>query len=643
MPNKYDITKIDSEANYARKREFMTDEETNRVQDYISEVNLNIGDMSAMYAEYADIEEYYQNDQEEKPKQPNTKINILVANIEGQAAMVIEQNMAVTTVGESAGDEEFAEDARIGLEWAYRKNRFKTPFRTFVRRFLKFGIGIFSLNFEPEALNGFGLVKIKTIPVNCLLIDRNITNIADYQEADFIAQIIPKVSKKKFIEIYGKEKAATVNFGQYAIEDEVFKVDTVHNYNTVSIIKWWSRKDGKLRLEEFSGCGVLLLDSHKGMNRKANQKKLQVTPKSYHKFVNDKYPIFIAGLYEREGSFWPFGDGKLLLPLQELLNELFDKIRICSRPNLILYDINTELDLDDVDENTLKPRPYDGSAGNTPAHSIQFGQVNPDWWRLINEIYKAAQKVCRFSELMTGQQKAADTATEAAIQQQQGNVATDDKKGIIQPVLIEMSEYMLGLMMENYTEGKSFSTKGEKEYKWVDFREMSNVPVKIPATEKFKTEYGKNNPGTEIPKWQLLTDAKGDPLTKNIDLDIDIDIGQGLPKNKAFLTKFFTDISKVVLISEDGTQKPVVYWEEFRKFLKDYVGLPLSEDELKNIMTQPMPQNPMQPGQGQQVPQLVPQPGQAQGGQPQPSANAEGMTANNAPQQGANNLIRGKF
>ena len=54
-------------------------------------------------------------------------------------------------------------------------------------------------------------------------------------------------------------------------------------------------------------------------------------------------------MYSREGNLWGYGDGKLLLPLQKLINELYDKIRIASRPNLLLFDINSELSLDDFD------------------------------------------------------------------------------------------------------------------------------------------------------------------------------------------------------------------------------------------------------------------------------------------------------
>ena len=44
--------------------------------------------------------------------------------------------------------------------------------------------------------------------------------------------------------------------------------------------------------------------------------------------------------------------------------------------------------------------------------------------------------------------------------------------------------------------------------------------------------------------------------------------------------------------------KPAIYWEELRTLLKDYIGIPIEDDELQSIMSQPMPQG--QPPQGPQ-------------------------------------------
>jgi hypothetical protein len=287
-------------------------------------------------------------------------------------------------------------------------------------------------------------------------------------------------------------------------------------------------------------------------------------------------------MYPVEGDLYCFGDGKLLLPLQEMINELYNKIRIAARPNLILIDTNAEVDLSDFDENSLEPRYFDGSAVNgVPVHKVEYGVVNNAWWSLLDRIHVEAQRVTRFSELMMGQGKAADTATEASIQQQQGYSATDHKKLMLQETLIEVCQYCLALMMEHYTEAKAFRISEEKpEYEWIDFRKMANVPVMKPASGAFKKEFKENNSIVhETPQWEIMQEG-GKDLTKSVDLDIEINIGAGLPKNKTFVWQMVERLASVQILDEvTGMPKNLIHYDEFRKIIKDYLGLPISDEE----------------------------------------------------------------
>jgi predicted SAM-dependent methyltransferase len=163
------------------------------------------------------------------------------------------------------------------------------------------------------------------------------------------------MSKSQIIEMYGEEKASAVDYGNFTIEnttvfEETFTTDDIDG---ATIIQYWSKHKGILRLREFSACGVLLYDSHKTGDRKENQKNNKFDHKPYYKYVNNKYPYFFTGLYPIEGSLWGFGDGKLLEALNDLLNDFYDKIRIAARPNLILFDPMSEVDLSDFDDNSF--------------------------------------------------------------------------------------------------------------------------------------------------------------------------------------------------------------------------------------------------------------------------------------------------
>lgn len=581
------------------KREaFMTEEETKRINDYISELIDNRGNLSKFYARLESEETAYTQNQEKIPKKPNSRVNVFHAQIEGQVAAMVDQNIAVTTRGQSQGDEQFADWGRIGLDWTLRKNKIKTVLAICSRRFLKNGPVWMKTYFDSDALDGFGLAKLTPVALNKIFIDQKIKDFMRTQEADYISETILQ-SKTYAIETYGENKAEIIDYGKSDIlGNDIFYDDEMTNDDTESWteILRWSRHKKKLRLEIFSGCGVLLYDSHKTGERTDNQKENKYDHKSYYDHVNNKYPYHLAVCYPEEGTLYGFGDGKLMGPLQDMINDLYDMIRISAKPNLILIDTNSDIDVDDFDENSFTPRPFDGTQSQTPVHKVEWGNVNQAYWQLLAAIHQEIQRVTRFYGIMSGGNSNADSATEAAIQQQQGSSSTDHKKIIIQELLVECCEYLLGLMMGNYTEGKAFRVSDDdNSYEWIDFRDFTKAPMMKPPTSSYSKEYRERN--KKAPSWEIVTE-NGKSVTKKVDLDIEINIGAGLPKNKTFLWQMIDKLSHIVLPDQNGMPRPGISWEEFRKFAADFLGLPLDDnDALKNSMPVQPPSQPGQPGQ----------------------------------------------
>lgn len=581
-----------------RKEKFMTKDDMQFVTECINKLNLNQAGLADVFDRWEKEEESYKGDQPIIDKRPNSRINIINANIEGQISALVEQNITVTTRGESPSDDRYAEWARIGLDWTLRKNRIKKVIEQHERRRLKFGSAFFKLYFDETAIKNFGLVTIVSPPLTRIFVDNKIKDALRLQEAEYIAEPI-RFSKTQFIELYGEEKAEAITYGNVVIENTVIFDEkyTEDEETGATLIQWWEKPNGKLRLVEFSGCGILLYDSFKSGDRKTNQKNKEYSKKSYYKFVNNKYPYFFTPLYPEEGNLRnAFGDGKLLRPIQDIINDLYDKIRICARPNLVLVNVDSEVDANDYNENSLEPRPYSPCAGD-PVLSVPWGQINPAWWQLLVSIHEEAQRVTRFSDLMIGQRTKAETATEAAIQQQQGNATTDHKKIMLEETLTEVCEYALGLMMEFYKEGKAFRLSDDQaEFEWIDFRQFNNVPVMKPSTQGFRKKYKEKNPSdTEYKNWEPL-EENGITQTKSVDLDIEISIGAGMPKNKTFLWQMIERISSIISVDKTGMQKPVIYWDELRQFIKDFLGLPLPDDaNIPQVMgTIPQPQQPSQ-------------------------------------------------
>ena len=557
-----------------KRVDFMTDEEIKMVDGYLAKLSQNRGYMnSEYYSRWEKEEEAYKADQPIIENRPNSRINIINANIEGQIASIVDQNLAVICRGEGPSDDKFSKWGEIGIDWTLRKNRIKRVIERHEKRRGLHGAGIFKVYWDADAVNKFGLAKITCPPLTKVFFDNKVKDILNLQEADYIAEVMPK-SKTWAENKFGEKIASVIDYG-FADRDPIFTEDkTTDDEDTFYYIQLWTMTDKKLRLLEISECGILLADSFKDKDGK----KLK-SPKPYYKY--NKYPYFITNMYHEEGKLLGFGDGKLLRPLQDMINDLYDQIRRASRPNRVFFDPNSEVDLEELDTDD---GPIPCNDPSTTIRVVEVGKPSSNLWGLLSNIHTEAQRVTRFSELMTGQGTKAQTATEAAIQQQQGNTSVDHKKTMLQDTLVEVCEYCLSLMMENYTEAKAFRISEDKEdFLWIDFNQLNDIPMMVPADSSFEKEYRERNDST--PEWmQLMDGEKG--KTKEVEFDIEINIGAGLPKNKAFIYEMLEKLATIVL---DG--RNLISWTEFRKLAKDFLGLPLDDDD---EVTQQMQQEQMQ-------------------------------------------------
>lgn len=629
-----------------RRIDFMLDEDIRMVNRYIDTLNYNRGAMEKHYTEWSDIEDQYTNNIEETSKMPNSKMNRVVSIIEGMVSQAVDNNIAITTKGQGPEDESFAEDARIGLNWALRQNKIKQKLSLHERRRFKFGGAWIKVVHDKNFAGGFGLAKIQVPSLSKVWVDRKIKDFFRLDEADYIAESI-RCSKSYAVQVYGYDKAMAIDYGPNNMFDSsVFaeSFDLPDDDSSWVLIQYWSRPDGVLRLQEFSGCGILLYDSFRGKNRKENQKDKEEIPRSYYKHIYDQYPYFYTPKYTIEGDFYGFGDGRLLVSLQRMINELYDKIRIQMRPNLVLIDAYSEVSIEGYDDNSYDPVYFDGAKtqGRQPVYHIPWGQVGAEMFQLLEQVNIDVQRAVRFSDLMIGQAKSADTATEAAIQQQQGNAHSTHEKGVLESTLSEVAKYMLGLMIEFNEGGMSLrinedeDKEAENEYAWVDFNQMSEVPQQMPATKSYKDEYTKRHPDQEAPKYEIVEGPGGKAITKSVCLDIEISVGSALPKNPAFLWSMIEKLSQMLVVDTDEQQpiaKPAISWKELREFMVIYLGIPIkSEDQMKafvekykEIQMQEMAQAQAQRGSVQGGPNAGAAVGQAAQGQ-MPSPMNAGMT-----------------
>jgi hypothetical protein len=591
------------------RRSFMSDEEVRMVDDYLAKIEQRRSDYSADYERWDLEQQAYSGDQPLDDNSPNTRVNIVNANIEGQVAALVEQNIAVVCRGEGPSDKGFADWARIGLDWTLRKNKIKRLLERHERRRELFGPAWFKLYFNPDAVKGFGLVTISCPPPASMYVDGKVSDPFDLQSADYIAEVMES-SKSAAIEEFG-DRAEAIHYGGGDPRMVFAKQHSSDDDDLYWLIQCWvmcKPKSGKkriLRLLKFSDDGVLLYDSFRKWNGKRYEEL--TSPKPFYRY--NKYPYFLTNLYYEEGKLFGFGDGKLLRPLQDMINDLYDQARRAARPNRVFFDERSEVDLAALDEDD---GPVPCNDPNATIRVVEMGRVNDAIWRLVDMIHSEVQRVIRFSDLMLSMSASGgQTATESNIQQQQGMSGIDHKKLMLQETLVDLCEYALDLMIEHYTEAKAFRLdEDEDDYTWIDFRQMDKIPVQVPTTSAFRKEWLERNPDVPVPEFEVLKDDDGSDMTKSVDLDIEVTIGAGLPKNKAFLYQMLERLAPLVAVDKAGMQKPVLTWEELRNFIEDFLGLPLEQPE----ETPPPP--PVTP--------TPPAPGQT----PMANPTAAGMTAN---------------
>lgn len=563
--------------------EIMSNEEMYRINEYISLLNENRSSMNTLFTRWEEEEKLYTNDIAELTGMPNSRINIVCASIEGMVTQIVNPNLAIVCKGVSPEDDEFSEWGQISLEWALRENKIHKKCSIHETRRVKFGAGWFKLIWD-EDFAGQGLPVIMTPPLNKVFVDQKIKDFLRLEEAEYIAETI-NLSKSYAIKRYGEVKACMIDYGfnQYMDNGVFIEEQSSIDERNFTLIQWWSKEDGYLRLQEFTGCGVLLYDSFKSGDPETQDSNTPIIPKPYYKYTN-YYPYFFTIKYPVEGSLYGFGDAKLLTGLQNMLNELYDKLRIQMRPNLILVDVDTNIDVDDFDENSFNPVPFDGKkVKGQPVWSIPWGQLTTDTWRLIDNIHVEAQRIVRFSDLMTGQGSSTSTATEAAIQQSQGNAHSEHEKLYLEDTLVDVCKYMFNMMLEKFIGGKAFRLPGEKKaYEWVDFEKMSQIPAMKPASSTYKNLWRKSNPDKPTPQWEHVEDEKGKVMMKSVELDIEISVGSGLPKNKAFLWQMIDALGQkmgVDMSSGQPVQKPLLSYQELREFISKYLGIPIKEND----------------------------------------------------------------
>ena len=570
--------------------ELMTEEEQKRVAFYIEKYEKGKADMQDRLEAWEEIHRAYKGERTDTVDYGEANpvaVNVILSQVEGQVSSMMNNNITGTYKGIGYSDQKFARTAGIVGDFILKQNDAKGLTKIAGRRYVQFGNTILTVNWDADGMEQFGLPKIECPKLGTVFIDDKIDDITrDLQRADYIIQEVGSRSIIWARRQFGDEIADAVQIGNNRMD---FDYDDTDDDESFTYLRVWTRNNEQenLQLLEISLCGILLSESE---------------PSSpYYKNVFNNYPFFAAGLYKDESDSYYFGDGKVLLPMQKFINKLYDEILLAvkfSSQGRTYADPSSQLNPVEFAESDPSKVIY----AKNPAQTIRTERgvgINETVIGLVRQIMDKVQEATRFSSLMTGNDPGRQmTATQAGIQMQQGVTGIDDKKSDLSKILGDALNYSLGLCMEFWTAAKAFRVAdNDEDFEWVDTRQLASIPEMIPASSDYISNFRETNPNNEeTPEYMQLevedeTTGESTGATKQIELDVIVNIGEGLPNNKVALYNMVLSLSQIALPDEmTGEPKPLIGFRQFRKMVETYLGIKIEEETTEQEMYQQLEQ-----------------------------------------------------
>lgn len=560
-----------------------------------------------LHAKWKTFDDYYHGRQgvQDTPDDPNSSTPIIKPIIDSQIADLVDKPMSVTAAGVEMSDDLFSTQVQHMLQFVLNNNRFTQKLEMAEHDRLELGTSVYKVFFDDEALNGRGLPTYEIINPANFFPDPKVTSYHMLQDAEYIIHATWKPLswfRRKF-----KDKGKTIVRQVNALYDpKIYEGDHSDESDYQSsqralYLECYMKDDnGSLYCLGVSQH-VLLMDTRKTVNGKIQRR--------------DMYPFVVIPCYPQRGILWGQGDVELLVPTQDLINELDDQIRINARlmgnPQ-IAFGIGVGRGFD--------PRKWTSNPGlRVPMRDvnafrvIEARPVSSDVPMRREKAMQEADIISGRPDVTRGEQPSGVTAFRAiAALQQAGQKGVVHKKEMLKAGFKQVLQLLYDEMVENYDEEMWVRIEGDKpDYRFYDPRKLKQITEIIP-----NDMFGNGNP-TEPEHIELMQDGK--PMMRDAEFDLDINIGDGFPSDKAFVFDMLVDLSSKAI---EG--RPIISWKEMRDYLRENFSIPLQDDEPDNqtlppgaqqppMMPPMMPQIPVQPQPIPQAPNVIPLP---QGGVP---------------------------
>lgn len=557
----------------------MTQDQIDRGRRYVQQYYTRRSEVDAKYKDEWDyLQKLYECKRDpvgDDEDFPNSFIALITPTVEGQVASMLESQIEFSHVTNNPGHKAFMSQFDAASEYYRKKCRFKEHLKDFTRFYDLLGNCYLTVSWEQSISNNKskpnGYPRISVPPILSILVDGKIKDSKDLQYAEYIIQEIGNVPISYILEEYGEPYAdvAALNSSRQEGEDSDISED---DSDSVMLLRYWTRdrKTNALHLVELDINGVIYRESD---------------PKiPYYTHVDNEYPFTIARMMPQLGMFYGFGDGALLVGLQQTVNNLTDELELAARfsaQSKIAVDPRAKMAGSQLTSNPADPIYCEDPTTNIKV--LQSGGINAVVPNFIEICLREAQRITRFHDIMTGNQTGSSaTATQINSQMSQGSVGIKDKKSDIAEVMKWADAYALKLCMQ-YWDKPFWASIGKNATDFVDFEGIAKVPATVPVTNKTINKLLESSENSSepinIPTFETAVDEQGNQVFTDIDFDTEVIIGNAMPKGKTDMYNILLSLAQVMTRKEDGTTEPIISAEMLRSSLEDVLGMKLKTEE----------------------------------------------------------------
>lgn len=507
-----------------------------------------------LHTDWRTYEEYVRGEQNPvlSEEAPGSVTNIIFPVLASQIADLVDEPLEVLVIGEEPSDDVFANDVRHILEWIQFKNRMIFKLDKAEWRRLKFGTAVWKVYYEPSPTNGNGSIVIEPVsPVN-VFPDPKVKDVWQLDEGDFVMHAMWKpINWLKKHPVYGENAKDLKPLQTSPYNITIFEGEDNENIKEITankafVIEAWMRgKKGQL-VRRVIANETKLYDS---------EEDPRLGDKSF--YDHGRYPFVFIPCYPVEGRIWGMGDVELLIPTQDLINDLDDQIRMNAR---LMGNIQIVVGM----ASGINPKKWTNRPG------LKIPARDPSAWQMVappsipayipNRRVQAMQEAEIISgrpDVVEGRRSSGVRAASAILAlQEAGNRRARHKKLFLQEGLSQIFELCVDYLKEFFTVEQAFRVLGKDPsqvtYIWFKGSKLRAVPKLVPSSQT----------GQLVP----LVGKDGKEVTKDAHFDIRVSVGAGLPHNKAFLYQ--------TIIEMVGLQ--VITREEARIYLKDLLDWPIA-------------------------------------------------------------------